>query len=168
MKYFLKNQINIKNHKSGFMMVELIIAIAIIGISILAFSNVAQKSINISRQSLDTSMAAFLLEEGAEVVRLYRDINWSNITTMNVNTEYYINFDEVNSTWYFTTTPTNIDKFTRKVIFANVNRDAVSGDISLTGNNDPGTRLVTVYVSWQEGGAIVAKNLSFYISDIFS
>lgn len=164
MKYFLKS----KNKESGFMIVELLIAIAIIGASILAFTNVAQKSINVSRQSLDTSQASFLLEEGAEVVRLYRDVDWSNISGMTVDTNYYIVFDTDHNAWYFTTTPTTIDKFTRVIVFESVARDAVSGDISVGGSNDPGTRLVTVTVFWNEGSVTLTKNLSFYISDIFS
>lgn len=163
MKYFLK----IKNTNSGFMVVELLIAIFIIVTSILAFSNVAQKSINVSRQSLDTSIASFLLEEGAEVVRLYRDIDWDNISDMTPGTTYYIDFDSVNSAWYFTTTPNTIGKFTRSIVFESVNRDAVTGDISISGSSDAGTRLVTVNVSWTEGGVSITKDLSFYISDIF-
>lgn len=150
------------------MIIELLIAVAIIGISIVAFTNVAQKSINVSRQSLDTSQAAFLLEEGAEVVRLYRDVDWSNITSMTVNTNYYIGYDTDHNSWYFTTTPTTVDKFTRKIIFQNVNRDAVSGDIAVSGSNDIGTRLVIIEVSWTDGSVLITKDLSFYISDIFS
>jgi len=164
MKHFLKT----KNKNSGFMIVELLVAISIVGISILAFTNVAQKSINVSRQSLDTTQSSFLLEEGAEVVRLYRDIDWDNIANMTLDTNYYIAFDTVNSTWYFTTTPNTLEKFTRRIVFKSVNRNALTGDIATTGNNDPGTRLVIVYVSWSEGGVLLTKNLSFYISDIFS
>jgi len=163
MKYFL----NTKNKNSGFMVVELLIAIFIIVTSVLAFSNVAQKSINVSRQSLDTSIASFLLEEGVEVVRLYRDVNWDNVSNLTVDRDYYIEFDSVNSVWYFTTTPNTIDKFTRRIVFESVNRDAITGDISEVGSDDPGTRLVTVYVSWQDGSVNITKNLSFYISDIF-
>jgi len=163
----MKNFLKTKNKNSGFMVVELLIAIFIIVTSILAFSNVAQKSINVSRQSLDTSQASFLLEEGAEVVRLYRDISWTNISNMKPGTSYYIDFDVARSTWYFTTTPNTIGKFTRSIVFTAVNRDAVTGDISQSGSDDVGTRLVTIYVSWTDGTVTLTKNLSFYISDIF-
>jgi Tfp pilus assembly protein PilV len=164
MKYFFK----LKNKNSGFMVVELLIAIFIIVTSILAFTNVAQKSINVSRQSLDTSNASFLLEEGAEVVRLYRDISWDNIVSMTPGTDYYIDFDIAHSAWYFTTTPNSIDKFTRKVVFQNVNRDNSTADIVTEGGTlDTGTKLVTITTSWVDGGVTLTKNLSFYISDIF-
>lgn len=162
MKYFFKT----KNTNSGFMVVELLIAIFIVVTSILAFSNVAQKSINVSRQSLDTSQASFLLEEGAEVVRLYRDIRWSNISGMTTGVDYYMDFDVARSTWYFTTTPNTVDKFTRRIVFESVNRDG-NGNIAVVGSVDSGTRLVTVYVSWTDGGVNITKDLSFYISDIF-
>jgi len=161
----LLNQMQ-KNFKKGFMMVEVIIAISIIVVSILAAMSVTQKSIYVARQSLHVSQATFLLEEGAEAVRIVRDNAWSNISSLTIGTDYYPTFS--GGTWILSTTPSTIGIFTRKINMANVNRNVTTGDIASSGVNDSGTKLITITVSWTEGGVAMSKTLSFYIMDIFS
>ncbi|MEK7069241.1 MAG: hypothetical protein AAB945_00405 [Patescibacteria group bacterium] len=150
----------------GFLTVEVLIAISIITISILASMTVAQKSIYVSRQSLHFSQANFLLEEGAEAVRILRDNAWTNISSLTLETYYYPLFS--NGTWSLSTTPNTVGIFTRKMTISSVKRDDTSKDISDTGTVDTGTKLVTITVSWSESGTTVTKTLSFYILDIFS
>ncbi len=147
-------------------MVEVIIVVSIILVSVLIVMSVAQKSITVSRQALHTSQATFLLEEGAEAVRIVRDNAWSNISNLTVNTNYYPTFS--GNTWILSSTANTLGIFTRTVNVANVNRDASTKDISISGANDAGTRLITVTASWSESGNAVSKTLSFYIMDIFS
>ena len=150
----------------GFMTVEVIVAIAIIVVAVLAAMTVTQKSVSVSRQSLHVSQANFLLEEGAEVVRVLRDNAWSNISGLTDGTSYYPTFST--GSWTLSTTLSTVGIFTRTITVASVNRDATSGDISVSGTNDPGTKLITVTVSWNEGGQVMSKTLSFYIMNIFS
>lgn len=150
----------------GFLTIEVLIGIFIITISILASMAVVQKSIYISRQALHFSQANFLLEEGAEVIRINRDDDWSNISSLLLNTDYYPLFSS--GSWSLSTTPNTVGIFTRKINIANVNRDDTTDDISSIGTEDSGTKLVTVTVSWVEGGTTISKTLSFYILDIFS
>lgn len=150
----------------GFMMVEVIMAISIIIVSVLAAMFVTQKSISVSRRALHTSQATFLLEEGAETVRIVRDNAWGNISGLTIDTNYYPTFS--GSTWILSSTPNTVGIFTRTVRIANVNRDTITGDIASSGVNDAGAKLVTVTVSWTESGNIMSKTLSFYIMDIFS
>ena len=147
------------------MLVEVIVAISIISLSILAATAVAQKSVSLSRQALHVSQASYLLEEGAEAVRILRDNGWSNISALTAATDYYPAFSA--NTWILSTTPSQVGIFTRKVNVANVNRNNTD-DIAGTGTPDSGTRLFTVTVSWNEGGTATSKTLSFYLSDIFS
>ncbi|MGH7250140.1 MAG: type IV pilus modification PilV family protein [Minisyncoccia bacterium] len=155
-----------KNHQNkGIMIVEAMVAIAIITASILASMAVTQKSVYVSRQSFHTTQAAFLLEEGAEAVRIFRDNGWTNISSLTAGTNYYPTFSS--GTWNLSATPNAVGIFTRTVSMANVNRDGTTQDISAAGTNDPGTKLVTVTVSWPEGGVTITKNLKLYIADIF-
>jgi Tfp pilus assembly protein PilV len=149
----------------GFMIIEILIAISIITASILATMAVAQKSVYISRQSLHATQAAFLLEEGAEAMRLIRDDAWSNISSLSLATEYFLVFD--GSTWSLSPTPASIGGFTRTVRLSGVERDDTTKNITGSGSNDPETKLVTVEVSWNEGGVAVEKNLQFYLMNIF-
>ncbi|PIP69037.1 hypothetical protein CO033_00990 [Candidatus Nomurabacteria bacterium CG_4_9_14_0_2_um_filter_32_10] len=157
---------NFKKISGGFMMVEVIVAISIIVVSVLAAMSVTQKSIFVSRQALHVKEASFLLEEGAESVRIIRDNSWNNISALNVGTDYYLIF--LGQTWTLSSTPSSVGIFTRKVNILNVNRNVSTDDIANLGTYDPGTKLTTITVSWVDGGETLSKTLSFYIMDIFS
>lgn len=147
-------------------MVEILIAVSIITVSILAVMAVAQKSVYISRESLHVAQAEFLLEEGAEVARILRDNAWSNISSLTAGTYYYPAFSS--NTWNLSSNDSAVGIFTRTLSIADVRRDIASDDISNAGANDSGTKLITITVSWPEGGTIVTKILSFYLTNIFS
>jgi Tfp pilus assembly protein PilV len=152
--------------KSGFMAVEILVAISIVTVSILAAMTVTQKSIYVSRESLHITQASFLLEEGAEAVRILRDNAWTNISSLSVGTNYYPSFS--GGAWILPTTLSTVGIFTRKVTIASVNRDNTTKDITSVGTDDPGTKLITVTVSWAESGTTITKTLQFYILNIFS
>ncbi len=154
----------IKNR--GFMMVEVLVAVSIITVSLLVAMTVAQKSIYVSQASFHATEATFLLEEGAEAIRILRDNTWTNISDLTANTNYYPAFSA--GTWTLSGVASTVDIFTRTVSIASVNRDNNTEDISATGTDDPGTKLVTVTVSWPEGGTTMTKILQFYIMNIFS
>lgn len=156
----------IDNKKLGFMMVEALVAVSILTASILISMSVTARSIATSRFSFNANQASFLLEEGAEVVRIVRDNGWSNISGLSIGTTYYPTFS--GNTWVLSTTPNVFGKFTRTVNISNVNRNSTTGDISSSGVNDEKTKLVTITVSWVDGGQVKSKVLSFYIFDIFS
>lgn len=168
MNYFLKIKKTYPPKSRGFLMVEVLVAISIITVSILSAMSVSQKSVFLFRQAFHTNQATFLLEEGAEVVRIVRDNAWSNISSLSPGTNYYTKFS--GDTWTLTTVANDgvVGIFTRKVVLSNVNRDNVTKDIASVGTDDPATKLVTLTLSWPEGGTTVTKILEFYIIDIFS
>ncbi len=166
MNYFLKIKKAYPPTRRGFLMVEVLVAVSIISVSILGAMAVTQKSVYISRQAVHANQATFLLEEGAEIVRILRDTNWSNVSGLTAGTIYYPIF--TGGAWTLSTTPNTVGIFTRKVVISNVNRDNTTKDISITGTNDPLTKLFTITVFWSEGGVTITKTLQFYIIDIFS
>ena len=147
----------------------MLVAVAIITISILSAVLVARKAVLIANQTLHTTQATFLLEEGAEAVRSIRDNNWSSIAGLTPGTVYYLSFSS-SSGWSLSTTSNTVGLFTRKVVLANVSRDASTGNISPTGTNTDSnnTKLVTITVSWVESGSTVTKTLQLYITNIFN
>ncbi len=147
------------------MMVEVLVAVSIIVASVLGAMSVAGKSVSVSRQALHDIQASFLLEEGAEAVRILRDNSWGNISALSEETPYYPAFS---GTWTLSDTPSTVGIFTRTVSISPVNRDPATDDIADSGDDDPGTKLVTVTISWNEGGQSISKNLQFYVMDIFS
>ncbi|MBI2630718.1 hypothetical protein HYW73_00685 [Candidatus Nomurabacteria bacterium] len=150
----------------GFMVIEILVAVSIITASILATMAIAQKSVYVSRQALHTAQAAFLLEEGAEAVRIIRDNAWANISSLTADTDYYPTFSL--GAWTLSGTPNTVGDFTRTARVSSVNRDNSTKDIAVIGTDDPDTKLITVTITWPEGGTIITKTLQFYVMNIFN
>lgn len=164
MKFFFKN------NNSGFTLVEVLIACAILSLCILALMTASSKGIQTSSQALRQTQAGFILEEGAEAVKTIRDASWNNISSLTTGTTYYLSFSTSTNTWSLSTTPSpTIDSiFTRIVVLSAVNRDS-NDDIASSGTLDTRTKKVTVTVSWPiSDNTTSSKTLDFYISDIFS
>lgn len=179
MKIILFNKIkrNIKNNK-GFTLVEVVIACTIITITVLSLMNASGKGIELSGRALKQTQANTLLEEGAEAVKIIRDTNWDTISSLSLDTPYYLFFNTNTNTWSLSdslATPASsiptypIDEtFSREIVISLVNRDG-NDDISESGTNlDSQTKKITVTVSWYSSGTLIEKDLIFYLADIFN
>lgn len=165
MKSSQKNFLNKFNSK-GFGLIEIIIGSAILTISLIAISTYFQKSLQLSQDSRKTTQSSFLLEEGIEVVKFFRDTSWQNISGLTAGTSYYFQFD--GTKW--ATTSSNIftdNVFERKLVINNVSRDANDDIVSSGGTDDPDTKKVTVSVSWLGRNSTTTKSISTYITNIF-
>jgi len=156
-----KNTIN----NTGFGLVEVIIGAAIISISLFGMVSLFSKSIQVSREVGKKVQAGFLLEEGLEAVRIIRDSDWDNISSLSTTTEHYLNFS--GGSWATTTDNMFIDgMFERKLIVDDVYRDG-NDDITSSGTLDMGIKKITVEVSWLSRNATTTESASTYLSDIF-
>ena len=119
---FLKKNKNILNKKRGFSLVEVLVACAIISLTIISLMSAAAKSIELSYRALKQVQASLLIEEGVEAVKSIRDNNWDTISVLDLDTEHYLSFDINTNKWSLSVDPTvPIDEvFTRKVIFSSV------------------------------------------------
>lgn len=152
--------------KKGSLSVELLIATVVIVIALVTATVSSGFIISASRQTLRQTQTSFLLEEGAEVVKIIRNNSWSNISGLQNETNYYLSFS--GSSWSITTTPNTVGNFTRKIIFHQVLRNSEDDIVFSNGSADSGTRKVTIEVSWNEGQNTKTKNLEFYITNITS
>ena len=148
----------------GIVMVEIIVVITVISISLLALISVSKKAVQVSRNSLNKIQASFLLEEGVEVIKIIRDNDWDNISNLSFNSDYYLSFSS--GSWSLSSSANLIDNFTRIITVENVNRDS-NDDIAVSGTIDPGTKLITVSVSWPDGNQTINESLQFYLLNIF-
>ena len=152
--------------KKGFLTVELVLGVTIAVVVIVSIFNLMQISLRISNDSVDKTVSAYLVEEGAEAMKILRDNNWSNISSLSSGTTYYLNFSS--NTWSTTTTANTIGKFTRRVSVSDVYRDS-NDDISSSGTLDSGTKEVTIEVSWTNSvGSTKTETVTFYITDLYS
>ena len=169
---------NKKKLLSGFTIIEVLVACAIISISMFALMQTAQKGIQLSGVALKKSQASFLLEEGAEAVKSIRDNNWTTISNLSLSpTQYHLFFNNSSSAWVLDTSSTSLvgsttvyplNGFDRKVPIYSVGRDDSDDILESGGTIDPRTKKVTVEVSWNSSGVANTKSLSFYITDIFN
>jgi prepilin-type N-terminal cleavage/methylation domain-containing protein len=158
-----------KDMNRGFTLIEILVACTIITTTLLFIMSAATKGIELSSRSLNYVKANYLLEEGAEAVKIVRDQGWSNISEKEIETNYFLTFDNTTNTWNLGTDQTlPLDSiFTRSVVFSNVYRNG-DDDISESGTLDENIRKVTVLVSWPAKNEVISKEIIFYLANIFN
>lgn len=158
-----------KNKENGLSLIEVVIASAIISVSLIFVIQTAGQALVISNQSVNLYTASVYLEEGAEAVRTIRDNGWSNISGLATSSNYYLSFSTSTNLWSLSSTTSTLGSFTRIITFTPVYRDS-NYDIttSTSGTLDSGTYKVDISVSWKDALGSEVKKLSFYLSNIFS
>lgn len=157
--------------QSGFTILELLIGSAIIAGFLLAATYSFQIFLRLSRENNNSLQSSFLLEEGLEVGRIWRDISWLNISGLtdgNGGNGYYYNF--TNGQWATSTVNTFVDGlFERKLQVARAYRDTSTHElVSSGGTEDQDTRLLTVSVAWKTSTGTTTRSLSTYLTNLFN
>lgn len=150
----------------GFGLIEIIIGSTILTVSLIAISTYFQKSLQLSQDSAKTVQASFLLEEGIEAAKFFRDTSWQNISGLTAGTSYFLQFD--GTKWATTSSNVFVDGiFERKLVIDNVSRDVNDDIVSSGGTNDADTKKATVSVAWFGRNGTTTKSISTYITNIF-
>lgn len=151
----------------GFGLVEMLIGTAVLSVVLFGVSNFFQTTMVASRSNQSAIQGDYLLEEGVEVVKLFRDISYTgNFNNMSTTTTYCFSWG--GTSWATTTVNTLIDgKFERKFTLSDVKRDA-NGDIASVGTYDPDAKLVTVSVSWLGSTGTTTRSIQAYVMNIFN
>jgi len=150
--------------RSGFGLLEIIIAIGITSITFVAIAGVAATTLKNIRENENSEKALFYAQEGIEAVRAVKDKGWvANIGTLTFGASYHPAIS--GSSWSLASGAETIGIFTRTIVISNVSRDPGTKDIEQTynaGNNNTNTKKVTSTVSWP-GKSIY---LTAYITNI--
>ncbi len=149
----------------GISLVEIIIGAAIISAGILSINMVYNTYVQYALANQRNAEAAYLAQEGLEVMAFLRDGSWdTNIRTLSTTTPFYLTFS--GGTWATTTSQQYVDGiYLRSVSVSDVKRDA-NNDIASTGTYDPDVKLITVSVSYTQGHATTTQTLSEYLTDM--
>lgn len=151
----------------GFTLLEILIGASIITASFLGVLTVFDRLTGASRQMVELTQAGFLLEEGLEAARIWRDNSWANLGDWPAGTEYYLTWS--GSKWATSTANVFLDgQFERKIKLTAVSRDGNSDIVSAGGTDDPNTKLMTITVAWSASGATTTKTLSAYFTNLFN
>ena len=159
---------SIKN--KGFGIIEVVVAVAIIAGSLFALANAALIAGRLVDESVHKEQAAFLLEEGFEVIKIIRDGSWSSIASTPLDTPQHFIFS--GGVWQLTLTPQTIDgRFTRTATFSSLFRDNITDNIVLLGcsdcTEDTNARRVIIDVTWDERGAARTIEANSYVTNLF-
>jgi prepilin-type N-terminal cleavage/methylation domain-containing protein len=159
--------------KAGFSLVEVLIASAMISLTAFALIASTTKGLELSDRALNQVQANNLIEEGIEAIKTIRDTNWNNISNIQNNVDYYLNFDLNSNSWNLLTLINEensiVDEiFYRKITFSSVERDANTDDIVSSGVIDGGGKRVNVEVKWLYKGDWISRNIVFYLFNIFN
>ena len=154
------------NPQRGMGLIDIIVSVAVVTIALLGISQIGVLGFRFLREAAKKEKAIYLAQEGLEVARLLRDESWSaNVGPLGIGSVYYpVVFG---GSWNLTSTdPGPVDgEFTRILTVDRVYRD-VNDDIAVSGTEDPGTREVTVAVSWD--GGTRDYELVTYLTDFLS
>lgn len=151
----------------GFGLIEILVGSAILTTALWGISAYYQSSIQVSRTTAQIVQASYLLEEGIEAARFFRDTGWANVGAPADGTTYFLTF---NGTSFATSTADTgfVDGvFERTLMFNDVYRD-INDDITSSGGTlDPNTKKVTVTVGFWDRTATTTSTLSTYFTNIF-
>lgn len=152
----------------GFGLVEVVVASAVLSVSLLAISGFFQATLRASRITESAVQGDYLLEEGMEALKTFRDMSYTaNFKNMSTTTTYYFSWN--GTSWATTTTGSMIDgKFERKFTLSDVGR--TSGDIVSSGGAfDSEVKLATVSVAWWSPVVgTTTRSIQTYILNIFN
>jgi Tfp pilus assembly protein PilV len=156
-----------KKFKKGIGLIEVLVAVFIFTIILSSLILVSNMYLSGAGDNLRLTQAAYLAEEGIEAVKTIRDKSWVDISNLNIDQTYYLNFNTTSSIWQATTTKIDIDNFSRSFVLEGVVRGG-DGNILDSGipNLNDKTRKLTIFVSWLGKNGIITKNLKTYITDI--
>ncbi len=157
-------------HHCGFGIIELIVAVSVIGVALLGGLIISQRSLGVRELSVLNVQASLLLGEGAEALRMIRDSGWATTSALAINTDYALSYDGVSWNVVPTASQPLVDNlFDRRFVFSSVYRDAAHRIVATGGTLDPDTRLATVSVSWKPYfGATTTDAVSLYLINIFN
>ncbi|MBA3679124.1 type II secretion system protein [Candidatus Saccharibacteria bacterium] len=153
--------------KSGFSLVEVVLAIAVFALigSIVVSAFVYGRQA--TQQAGDRSRAAELSSETLEAVRNISNPNYSNLSSYTNGTTYYLAINA--NQWQLTTTPTTIDNFTRTVVFSDGPNGSRQANTNITWQITPlrtgSVSAITYFANWRQPTAASSKSGLFVYAD---
>jgi len=150
--------INIVN-KSGFSLIEVIIALGIFAILAAGVFNVATSSYRNFYSTGDKQSLTEYAQEGIEAVRAIRDNSWQDIEDASGSNHGLV---KTNGYWQFSGTSDTFGDLTRVVTISDVERNSSYEIVSSGGTDDPHTKKAVVTIS---GAGISNYVLTTYLTN---
>lgn len=150
---------------AGFGLVEILVGVAIIAALAVGLLSIFTKLTQFSQGNLRAAQATLLATEGAEVLRLWRDAGWTNLSALTPGEDYALVFG--GGAWSAAAAPVLVDGlFDRRVRAEAVYRDGAD-NIAPAGTLDPNTLFFTIGVDWRGPLATSTRSVSLYLTNLF-
>ncbi|MEN9621804.1 MAG: hypothetical protein RLZZ67_238 [Candidatus Parcubacteria bacterium] len=152
-------------HTKGSVIIEVVVASAIISLVSLAFLGTLSTLAVFHQKDMLSIKGGLLAEEGLEAVRFVKGSGWSNLSSLPLNTPRY--FTLATSSWSVTTTPEIIDGlFYRSFKLNQVSRDGNDDIVPSGGTIDSNTFFAEASVSWRVRNATTTITYKTYVTNI--
>lgn len=162
---------NFYKRNKGSLLIEVLIATAIIATSILASLGVLGTMARLQYRNTARIQASFLADEGIEAVKTLRNASWNtNIKNLTLSSKYYLYWN--NHAWNINASTTLIDgQFLRYFQLYNVYRDASFNIVASTTGGatiDTDMRLMSMNIEWIDEAGTSSKSIDTYLYNIFA
>jgi len=135
-----------KKYFLGFGLVEVLIGVSLVTVIGVYVGITVSQSVQVRNEIIDNTNKVYLAEEGYEIIRLLRDENWSNLSSLSLNTPYHL---QVATTTLAIGGSSEIidNKYSRNFLVQSVYRDG-SGNIvaSTTSGSAVDTDTLNIFV----------------------
>lgn len=155
--------------KGGFSLIELIVAMGIIGVGLLGIASLAAQNVRVQYFNRNSLISSQLAQEGLELARNQRDNNWKSSSPKNWVDLYYPGFIidyELSPQPFNSITETPLLSINSSGFYGYGSGEQTAFRRFLTSDCSEKDRcLVTCYVSWQAQGQSGAYQSESYIYD---
>lgn len=152
-------------HTKGSVIVEVVVASAIISAVSLAFLGTLATLSRFHQKDMLSIKGGLLAEEGLEAVRYIKGSGWTNLSSLPLDTPQYLAL--ATSSWGATTTAEVVDGiFYRSFKLSAVYRDASDDIVSSGGTLDADTLFAESSVSWAWRNATSTVTYKTYVTNI--
>jgi hypothetical protein len=153
-----------QHNKRGIGLVEMVIGAAIITTGALSLIAAFNIYMNYAFSNTGNVQAAYLAEEGLEVMTYFRDKSWLNISRLSTTTPYYIYF--TGGDWATSTTQQLVGSFYRRIRLEDVQRDSNGLVVTSGGTFDTDSKKVTVTIEYPTTRGTSTRSIITYITNI--
>jgi len=140
------------NKNSGFIFLELVIAIGLIGIVFVVLLDIGASVLKISNSMQKESKADFLIKEEFEALRSFRDAtSWdTGLKVVNTGAGNFYHLINSSGSWTLVSGVETVGGiFSRKIVFGDAYRDGDGNLTSSVVNSEPDAKKITITVSWE-------------------
>ncbi len=154
-----------KKEEAGFGLIEILVAVTIIGLSLSALAGLGNFALKIQNRLQKNTTASYLAAEAIEAIRAIKDENWAILSNLSADSPLHPVQSGSPAKWSLVSGSETINGLSRQVVLANVYRDSNDDIIGSIATLDPNTKKITATVSWSDQGQAQQVSLSAYLTN---